>query len=197
MARPRAASSAASDAPAPRRRRAPARAATAPRTSPHDEAIARSVAHLAAEGRTPTAVQRAVFEALASRAPLLVVAPTGSGKTAAVMLPLLAALAAQRDDAIPGTRVLYLTPVRALADGHGATLAAMARALSPRITVGVRTGDTSSHARAKLKRAPPDVLITTPESLAVLLATDARAPLAAVTDVVLDEVHEQLSLIHI
>lgn len=190
MARPRAATPAASDTPAPRRRRAPVRTATGPRTSPHDEAIARSVAHLAAEGCTPTAVQRAVFEALASRAPLLVVAPTGSGKTAAVMLPLFAALAAERD-ATPaaGTRVLYLTPVRALADGHGATLAAMARAISPRLTVGVRTGDTSSHARTKLKRAPPDVLITTPETLAVMLATDTRDGLAGLREVVLDEVH--------
>jgi len=136
-------------------------------------------------------VQEAVFEALAARAPLLVIAPTGSGKTAAVMLPLLSDLAARRDAGphAAHTQVVYLTPVRALADGHAQTLAAMAHDLDPRITVAARTGDTSGHARAKLKRSPPDVLITTPETLAVMLATDTRDGLARVREVVLDEVH--------
>ncbi len=177
---------------APRRRRPPPRVAgEAIHTSSHAAAVARSLAWLAAQGRRPTAVQAAVFEALAARAPLLVVAPTGSGKTAAVMLPLLSNLAAGHEapSAAGGTRVLYLTPVRALADGHGATLAAMARELDPRVTVAVRTGDTSGHARARLKRSPPDVLITTPETLAVMLATDTREGLAGVREVVLDEVH--------
>lgn len=171
--------------PAPPRRRAPPRGAT--RSSAQRDVVARCVAALAREGRVPTPVQSRVFEALGARRALLVVAPTGSGKTAAVMLPLLASVT--RDAAPRRLRVIYLAPVRALVDAQRLAVEEMARALDAPVRVASRTGDTPARARKALLAAPPDVLVTTPESLAVMLATDARAALATASEVVLDEVH--------
>jgi ATP-dependent Lhr-like helicase len=157
------------------------------RTRTHTDPLARCDGALAAQGRAPTALQRAAFDAVLRRVPALVTAPTGSGKTVAVLLPLLARLAdAGRDQR---GRVLVVAPVRALVETLRLAVTSMIEALGADLRVGARTGDTPTKARAQMQRCPPDVLITTPESLAVLLATDARAPLAAVTDVVLDEVH--------
>lgn len=141
---------------------------------------------------SPTPVQRAVFAALATPGPLLVTAPTGSGKTAAVMLPLIASLDSRLDKETErpvSARILYVAPVRALVDGHTKGVAELAKGLDARVRVDARTGDSTSHHRAKLRRSPPEVLITTPETLAVMLATDTRATLSAVESVVLDEVH--------
>ncbi len=159
----------------------------ATRTSAHTDALRRCDDALAAQGRSATALQRAAFDAVLRRVPALVTAPTGSGKTAAVLLPLLARLAESARD-VRG-RVLVVAPVRALVETLRLAVSSMIEALDADLRVAARTGDTPTKARAQMTRSPPDVLITTPESLAVLLATDARAPLAAVTDVVLDEVH--------
>lgn len=169
-----------------RRRRAPPRGG--PAGSAHADDVARSHGWLASRGHRATTTQSRVFEALATRAPLLVVAPTGSGKTAAVMLPLLASLR-RAVDGEPGVRVLYVAPVRALVAHQAASLREMAVELGARARVAARSGDTSSHERAKQRRSPPEVLVITPESLAVMLGGDARAALAGVTDVVLDEAH--------
>jgi ATP-dependent helicase Lhr and Lhr-like helicase len=158
----------------------------------HDRAVERSLAWLSARSMLPTPVQHAVFSALATPGPLLVTAPTGSGKTAAVMLPLLASLDSRLDnepERTAGTRILYIAPVRALVDGHAAGLAELARGLDAHVRVDARSGDSSAQHRAKLRRAPPEVLVTTPETLAVMLATETRAMLATVECVVLDEVH--------
>lgn len=143
----------------------------------------------AARGDAPTAVQRAVFAAFPRGRPLLVTAPTGSGKTAAVMLPLLAGLIAAPPAAEAGVRVLYLAPVRALSATQTDAVAAMIDALGGGLRVAQRTGDTTTKQRAAQRERPPDVLLTTPESLAVLLAGAGREMLRGVTAVVLDELH--------
>jgi ATP-dependent Lhr-like helicase len=144
-----------------------------------------------ARGLQPTEVQTRVFEALRTPGHLLVTAPTGNGKTEAVMLPLLASLdeGVDIDAEIRRVRVLYLTPVRALADAQAERIRAMAEALDVRARVEVRTGDTTTTQRAKIRRSPPEVLVTTPETLAVMLATDTRDILDGVAHVVLDEAH--------
>lgn len=140
-------------------------------------------------GDEPTAVQRAVFAAFPRGRALLVTAPTGSGKTAAVMLPLLADLIARPPAAANGVRVLYLAPVRALSATQTDAVAAMIAALGGSLRVAQRTGDTSPRQRAAQRERPPEVLLTTPESLAVLLAGPGREMLTQVGAVVLDELH--------
>lgn len=142
----------------------------------------------AARGDAPTPVQRAVFGAFAGGRALLVAAPTGSGKTAAVMLPLMAELIATPPTA-PGVRVLYLAPVRALSATQTDAVAAMVAAMGGQLRVAQRTGDTSARQRAAQRERPPDVLLTTPESLAVMLAGPAREMLVGVGALVLDELH--------
>jgi ATP-dependent Lhr-like helicase len=138
---------------------------------------------------------------------LLLLAPTGSGKTFAASLPILAALDADRAEQLAGkTSVLVLCPTRALVEQHRDTLSTIARGLvaldrnedghrgdsSTRepLAVASRTGDTPSSERAAQKRKPPAVLVVTPESLAVLLGSNARESLDSLSTVLLDEVHQ-------
>lgn len=168
------------------RRPAVRRSSVGPATADAAALVDRWFSH---RGDAPTATQRAVFAAYARGRPLLVVAPTGSGKTAAVMLPLLADLIARPPSEPAGVRVLYLAPVRALSATQADALAAMVEALGGGLRVAQRTGDTSSSQRAAQRARPPDVLLTTPESLAVILAGPSAAMLAGVRAVVLDELH--------
>lgn len=150
----------------------------------------------------PTDAQRlAIDHWVHTEDDLLLLAPTGSGKTYAVALPLLASIDRDRSASLAnGTRALVLAPTRALVDQHQATLAHAATLMASlasrdgvsraALTVGSRTGDTKASERASQKKAPPAVLVLTPESLAVLLATDARESLRAVEFVWLDEVHQ-------
>ncbi|MFO0561977.1 MAG: DEAD/DEAH box helicase [Polyangiales bacterium] len=150
----------------------------------------------------PTEAQTALFQRwIEDVDDLLLVAPTGSGKTFAVALPLLCSIDAHRANHLAhGTAALVLAPTRALVEQHAATLEAIARGLSALdrrdglirepLTVAARTGDTKAAERSSQKKSPPAVLVLTPESLAVLLATDAREGLAGVTSVWLDEVHQ-------
>lgn len=157
-------------------------------------AIERAEAYFSERGQRPTAVQRAAFEALPSGDDLLLVAPTGSGKTVAAMLPLMAHLCEVPADG-RGVRVLYIAPLRALVMQQRAVLEDLALALcssgvsGPAITVGTRSGDSTQAERAALLRAPPAVLLVTPESLALMLATRTREILSTVCELVLDEVH--------
>ncbi|WP_157163042.1 DEAD/DEAH box helicase, partial [Actinoalloteichus spitiensis] len=150
---------------------------------------------------SPTSAQRQAWTAISRGEHTLVVAPTGSGKTLAAFLWALDTLATSPSaaDAAPACRVLYVSPLKALAvdvernlrtplAGIGQT----ARRLGqdpPEIRVGIRTGDTPSSERRAFARRPPDVLVTTPESLFLLLTSQAREPLRGVTTVILDEVH--------
>ncbi|HEY2089444.1 MAG TPA: ATP-dependent helicase [Mycobacterium sp.] len=149
----------------------------------------------------PTPAQAEAWSAIADGHNTLVIAPTGSGKTLAAFLWAIDALAAgaPRSDRSSGTRVLYVSPLKALAvdveRNLRTPLAGMARVAAqrglpaPEITVGLRSGDTSPARRRQLISNPPDVLITTPESLFLMLTSAARQTLAGVQTVIVDEVH--------
>ncbi|KQH77771.1 ATP-dependent helicase [Mycobacterium gordonae] len=146
----------------------------------------------------PTTAQAQAWTAIANGDNTLVIAPTGSGKTLAAFLWALDSLAAAPDRP-RGTRVLYVSPLKALAVDvernlrtplAGLTRLAQARSLpAPEIGVGVRSGDTPPALRRQLINSPPDVLITTPESLFLMLTSAARETLAGVQTVIVDEIH--------
>ena len=146
------------------------------------------------QGWTPMAFQRECWQAyLAGESGLLQV-PTGSGKTyAAVMGPIAELLAERRSAAqAPGRpHLLVITPLRALSHDLALAIEEPIQAMGWPLRVGIRNGDTSSHERSKQLRTPPEILITTPESLSVLLA-NPKAPqlFAGLQAVVLDEWHE-------
>src|ERR1700754_801339 len=149
----------------------------------------------------PTQAQAQAWTAIGKGEDTLVIAPTGSGKTLAAFLWALDRLAAAPAPADPKRRcrVLYISPLKALATDIERNLRApltgirhAARSLGleePDIQVGVRTGDTAADERRKLASKPPDVLITTPESLFLLLTSKARDSLRGVETVIVDEVH--------
>ncbi|NYI85840.1 ATP-dependent helicase [Saccharopolyspora hordei] len=149
----------------------------------------------------PTEAQRGAWEAIAAGEHALVVAPTGSGKTLAAFLSALDKLAVEGvpTDAQRRCRVLYVSPLKALAvdvernlRGPLAGIRQAAQRLGqtpPDVTVGLRTGDTPADQRRAFQRTPPDVLVTTPESLFLLLTSAARESLRGVETVIVDEVH--------
>ena len=148
----------------------------------------------------PTAAQAGAWRAISAGRHALVVAPTGSGKTLAAFLWSLDQLAANpANDAARRCRVLYVSPLKALAvdveRNLRAPLAGIRQAAArlgispPDITVGMRTGDTPADERRAFSRTPPDILITTPESLYLLLTSQAREALRGVETVIGDEVH--------
>jgi ATP-dependent Lhr-like helicase len=150
----------------------------------------------------PTKAQLGAWEAITAGDHALVVAPTGSGKTLAAFLWAIDRLAnagAPTPEEQRGTRVLYVSPLKALAVDVernlrsplvGITQTARRLGLEvPSVTVGVRSGDTSSADRRMLLRRPPDILITTPESLYLMLTSAARETLTDVDTVIVDEVH--------
>ncbi|MGN9914720.1 ATP-dependent helicase [Phytohabitans sp. LJ34] len=149
----------------------------------------------------PTEAQAGAWRAIGDGHHALVVAPTGSGKTLAAFLWSLDRLAREPAPADPKRRcrVLYVSPLKALAvdveRNLRAPLAGIRHAAArlgvpqPDITVGMRTGDTPADERRAFQRTPPDILITTPESLFLLLTSAARESLAGVETVIVDEVH--------
>ena len=149
----------------------------------------------------PTAAQIGAWEAIAAGKHALVVAPTGSGKTLAAFLAALDRLTREPPPAEVNRRcrVLYVSPLKALAVDVERNLRAplvgigqAARRLDlpePDVVVGMRTGDTPADQRRKLAQRPPDILITTPESLFLLLTSRARETLAGIETVIVDEVH--------
>ena len=143
-------------------------------------------AWFATQGWQPHAFQREVWAALAQGRSGLLHATTGSGKTYAVWLGAL-----QRRAATPHLQCLWITPMRALAADTARALQRPLSDLAPGWTVAMRTGDTPSAERVRQDRKPPPVLVTTPESLSLLLSRDdARARLSRVHTVVVDEWHE-------
>ncbi|MGW8974901.1 Lhr family helicase [Streptomyces platensis] len=149
----------------------------------------------------PTAAQEGAWRAIGAGSDVLVVAPTGSGKTLAAFLASLDALASTPPPAEPKKRcrVLYVSPLKALAVDvernlrsplTGIRQESVRRGLpEPDITVGIRSGDTPPAERRSIANRPPDILITTPESLFLMLTSSAREALAGVETVILDEVH--------
>lgn len=147
----------------------------------------------------PTAAQEGAWESIRNANNTLIIAPTGSGKTLAAFLWALDALHREHEAGTAGgTRILYISPLKALgADVERnlrAPLAGITRlsgnnATEPTISVGVRSGDTPARERRQLISNPPDILITTPESLYLMLTSAARNTLAGVTTVIVDEIH--------
>ncbi|MFB7635506.1 ATP-dependent helicase [Streptomyces sp. NPDC056149] len=149
----------------------------------------------------PTAAQEGAWRAIGEGADVLVVAPTGSGKTLAAFLASLDALASAPPPAEPKKRcrVLYVSPLKALAVDVERNLRSPLTGIrqesvrlglpEPDIRVGIRSGDTPPAERRALANLPPDILITTPESLFLMLTSSAREALAGVETVILDEVH--------
>lgn len=149
----------------------------------------------------PTAAQQGAWTAAAEGQHALVVAPTGSGKTLAAFLWALDRLAVSGPpvEARHRCRVLYISPLKALAVDIERNLRSPLTGIrqasrrlgqpEPDITVGMRTGDTPAEQRRSFARTPPDVLVTTPESLFLLLTSAARESLRGVETVIVDEVH--------
>ncbi|MFO0841203.1 MAG: DEAD/DEAH box helicase [Gemmataceae bacterium] len=146
----------------------------------------------------PTTPQRLGWPAIAAGQNTLILAPTGSGKTLAAFLACLDHLWRQGQPS-RGVRILYVSPLKALnndihrnlqvpLEGVAATARKMGVAL-PELEAAVRTGDTPQAERQRMIRRPPHVLITTPESLHLLLTSRGRETLRGVTHVIVDEIH--------
>lgn len=170
----------------------------APKTSPAPTQLAlpSADAWFAARGQTPFPFQREVWSHIALGRSGLLHATTGSGKTYAVYLGLLdkelGSGSIFSDDT--ALRLLWITPMRALATDTARALQAPLAELGMRWRVGVRTGDTESAERTRQSKQLPEVLVTTPESLTLLLTrADAPQLFAQLTLVVVDEWHELIA----
>ncbi len=149
----------------------------------------------------PTAAQEGAWRAIGEGSDVLVVAPTGSGKTLAAFLASLDRLAAAPPpaEAKKRCRVLYVSPMKALAVDVERNLRSPLTGIrqesvrlglpEPEVRVGIRSGDTPPAERRSMATKPPDILITTPESLFLMLTSSARDALAGVETVIVDEVH--------
>lgn len=148
----------------------------------------------------PTPVQARGWAHILAGEHALLLAPTGSGKTLAAFLVALDRLSAPRPaDAPAGVRVLYVSPLKALVHdverNLRAPLAGIAAAAAAHglpwhpARVALRTGDTPARERRSFPRDPPDILVTTPESLFLLLSSSAREALRTVECVIVDEIH--------
>ena len=151
-------------------------------------------AWFAARGWTPFPFQRAAWAAYLAGESGLIHAATGTGKTYAAWFGPVAEALSHGDAGPPGLRVLWITPLRALAADTAAALQAPLASLGLPWRVETRTGDTSAAIRARQRRQLPEALVTTPESLSLLLARDDAAALCAgLRCVVVDEWHELLA----
>ena len=134
----------------------------------------------------PTPAQTAGWPAIATGGHVLIQAPTGSGKTLAAFLHGI-----DRLDPAPGAglRLLYVSPLKALNYDVERNLRGPLAGIKSDLRVGVRTGDTTQKERRELLKEPPDILITTPESLFLMLTSQARETLRGIETVIVDEVH--------
>ena len=146
----------------------------------------------------PTPPQRLGWPAIAAGQNTLLFSPTGSGKTLAAFLACLDHLW-RTPRAKPGVRILYVSPLKALNNDVSRNLqlplegilefALAAGSPLPPLVLAVRTGDTPAKDRQRLLRKPPDILITTPESLHLMLTSQARLTLGSISHVIIDEIH--------
>src|SRR5262245_61121308 len=144
----------------------------------------------------PTPPQRDGWPLIRAGRHTLIAAPTGSGKTLAAFLSAIDALLRQGPALADRTQVLYVSPLRALSNDVQKNLQAPLAELRqldpalPEVRVVVRTGDTPGSQRTAMARRPPHILVTTPESLYLLLTSaSGRALLSTVRTVIVDEIH--------
>jgi ATP-dependent helicase Lhr and Lhr-like helicase len=157
----------------------------------------------------PTPAQTKAWPAIAAGENVLLSAPTGSGKTLAAFLWALDRLSAEKahergdaagggaearanagDERAPGVRVVYISPLKALAYDIERNLRTPLRGIGAEdVSVGIRTGDTPQRERAAMARRPPDIVITTPESLYLMLTSQAREMFGGAEAVIVDEIH--------
>lgn len=142
--------------------------------------------------KEPTDVQQKAMPELLKGKSMLIIAPTGSGKTEAAILPVFNRIITEKnksDGNKKGIRAIYITPLRALNRDLFSRLSFFSEKLG--ISIEVRHGDTSKYFRRKQALSPPEILITTPETLqAILPAKRMREHLKNVRFVIIDEVHE-------
>jgi ATP-dependent helicase Lhr and Lhr-like helicase len=137
----------------------------------------------------PTPAQAAGWPAIASGAHTLICAPTGSGKTLAAFLWGIDKLAREPERLGTGVRIVYISPLKALSYDVERNLRAPLQGIGAPISTALRTGDTPQSERRAMRREPPDILITTPESLYLMISSQAREILGGVEAVIVDEIH--------
>ncbi len=138
----------------------------------------------------PTPAQEQAWPAIASGEHVLISAPTGSGKTLAAFLWAIDRLATdERRDEDRKTSLVYVSPLKALSYDIERNLRAPLRGIAPELSVAVRTGDTPQAQRQAMLRTPPDILITTPESLYLMLTGRAAQLFAGARWCIIDEIH--------
>jgi ATP-dependent Lhr-like helicase len=151
----------------------------------------------------PTPAQAGGWAAISGGANALICAPTGSGKTLAAFLWGIDRLSRQAADGHfapdtggksstrreDGVKIVYVSPLKALSYDIERNLRAPLRGIGADISVGLRTGDTSQKERRAMRKTPPDILITTPESLYLILSSGAREILTSTEAVIVDEIH--------
>jgi ATP-dependent Lhr-like helicase len=146
----------------------------------------------AARGWAPRAHQLALLDTVSSGRDMLLIAPTGGGKTLAGFLPSLIDLAGRPRAPAPasGVHTLYVSPLKALATDIARNLTAPVEEMGLSIGLETRTGDTPQSRRARQRILPPDILLTTPEQIALMLAHKSAADLfGTLKSVILDELH--------
>lgn len=144
----------------------------------------------------PTVVQREGWEAIASGSHVLISAPTGAGKTLTAFLMAIDRLdeLARNGELRDETYVLYITPLKALGNDIRINLQRPIEEMQIPIRTAIRNGDTPAYERQKMSRKPPHILITTPESLYLLLTSaSGRRILSTVRQVIIDELHAVIS----
>ncbi len=139
------------------------------------------------EAATPA--QAAGWPAIASGKHTLICAPTGSGKTLASFLWGIDRLAREPERLGSGVRIVYVSPLKALSYDIERNLRAPLQGIGAPVSVALRTGDTPQTERRRMRREPPDILITTPESLYLMISSGAREILGGVEAVIVDEIH--------
>ena len=137
----------------------------------------------------PTPAQEAGWPTIATGANTLICAPTGSGKTLAAFLWGSTRSPARPEQLGTGVKIVYVSPLKALSYDVERNLRAPLAGIGAEVAVGLRTGDTPQKDRQAMLRKPPDILITTPESLYLMMTSRAREILTGVEAVIVDEIH--------
>ena len=146
------------------------------------------------KGYTPLPFQLAAWEAYKEGKSGIINAPTGSGKTMAIWMGVMHEQLTQKTQALPGLKVLYISPLRSLSKDLLKSIAEATEQIGLGWRIELRTGDTNSAQRAKQKKQMPDCLITTPESLHLLICQKgAKQVFEGLQAVIVDEWHDLLS----